>query len=81
MIGVPVPSIRICACGADGDDTGDNWANSSGAEVDTISAAALAVRVRRSGERANDERLMLISRVGWRQTYRDLDSTASEAGL
>src|SRR5438105_6023634 len=72
MIGVPVPSIRICACRAGGDGTGDAWANSGGAEVnDTIRAGALTVSARHSGERANDEQLMLVSLVevgGGRQT-------------
>src|SRR6266496_4951480 len=69
MIGVPVPRIRICACRAAGDGTGDAWANSSGARVNaTMSTAALTGTMRHSGERANDERLMLVSRVRGRQT-------------
>src|SRR6266566_2859621 len=80
MIGVPVPSIRICACRAGGDGTGETWANSSTGEVDAMMrTAALTVRARHRGERVNDERLIRVSRVGGVRPYRELDSTASEA--
>jgi hypothetical protein len=47
MIGVPVPSIRICERVAGGDATGDAWARSRGAEVNaTIRTAALKIKVR-----------------------------------
>lgn len=53
------PAVPASHLAAD-DGAGDAWANSNGAEVHgTMRAAAPTVRVRQSGERANDERLML----------------------
>jgi hypothetical protein len=47
MIGVPVPSIRICERVASGEATGAAWAKTRGAEVDaTIRTTVLKTKVR-----------------------------------
>src|SRR6266568_1234624 len=69
MIGVPVPSMRICERPAGGDGGGDDCASSTDAEIKpTMTAAALTTRVLRNGECDNEERRMLVPRVGGRQT-------------
>ena len=55
MIGVPVPSISICECGAGG----DAWEKTRGAEVNaTKKTHVLKLKARQRERGANSERFM-----------------------
>jgi hypothetical protein len=77
MTGVPVPSIRICACAAADGVTLDTWASNTGAECDdaTMNIEAMRAGVRGWEKRAKDQRFMWAREWG-RQTYPELNGNA-----